>query len=66
MSLWAYGLSHREENTWRAYENRVLRKILGPMREEVPGCWRKLNNEKLHNLYSAPNILRVKTSRRMR
>jgi hypothetical protein len=40
-------------------ENRVLRRIFGPKREEVAGSLRKLHNEKLHNLYASPNITRV-------
>ena len=48
------------------YENRVLRKIFGPRRDEVTGEWRKLHNEKLSDLYSSPNIVRVIKSRRMR
>jgi len=48
------------------FENRVLRRIFGPKRDEVTGEWRKLHNEKLNNLYSSPNIVRVIKSRRMR
>jgi hypothetical protein len=48
------------------FENRVLRRIFGPKREEVAGGWRGLHNEELHNLYAAPNIIRVIKSRRMR
>jgi hypothetical protein len=46
-------------------ENRVLRKIFGPKREE-DGSWRKLHNYELHSLYSSPNIVRVIKSRRMK
>jgi hypothetical protein len=48
------------------FENRVLRKMCGPKRDEVTGGWRKLHNEELHNLYSSPSIIRVIKSRRMR
>jgi hypothetical protein len=54
-----------EEHSLRVFENRVLRKIFGPKREE-DGSWRKLHNDELHNLYSSPNIVRVIKSRRMR
>jgi hypothetical protein len=54
-----------EEHRLRVFENRVLRKIFGPKREE-DGSWRKLHNDELHNLYSSPNIVRVIKSRRMR
>jgi hypothetical protein len=47
-------------------ENRVLRRIFGPKREEVVGGWRRLNNEELHNLYASPNVIRVIKSGRMR
>jgi hypothetical protein len=49
----------------RVFENRVLRGIFGPKREE-DGSWRKLHNDELHNLYFSPNIVRVIKSRRMR
>jgi hypothetical protein len=45
-------------------ENRVLRRIFGPKRDEVAGDWRKLHNEELHNLNSSPNIIRMIKSRR--
>jgi hypothetical protein len=54
-----------EEHRLRVFENRRLRKIFGPKREE-DGSWRKLHNDELHNLYSSPNIVRVIKSRRMR
>jgi hypothetical protein len=44
---------------------RVLRRLVGPKRDEVTGGWRKLHNEELHNLYSSPNIIRMIKSRRM-
>jgi hypothetical protein len=44
----------------------VLRRIFGPMTDEVTGGWRKLHNEELHNLYSSSNIIRMIKSRRMR
>jgi hypothetical protein len=48
------------------FENRVLRRIFGPKRDRVTGGWRKLHNEKLNNLYSSPNIIRIIKSRKMR
>jgi hypothetical protein len=48
------------------FENRVLRGIFGPKRDEVIGGWRKLHNEELHNLYCPPSIIRMITSRRIR
>jgi hypothetical protein len=48
------------------FENRALRRIFGPKRDEVTGSWRKLHNEELHNLYSSPSIIRMLKSRRMR
>jgi hypothetical protein len=55
----------REEHRLRVFENRVLRKIFGPKRDEVAGEWRRLHNEELYDLYSVPNIIWVMKSRRM-
>jgi hypothetical protein len=55
----------REEHRLRVSENRVLRRIFGPKRDEN-GSWRKLHNDELHSLYSSPNIVMVIKSRRMR
>jgi hypothetical protein len=59
-------LTLREEHRLRIFENRVLRRIFGPKRDEVTGGWRKLHNEELHGLYSSPSIVRVIKARRMR
>jgi hypothetical protein len=50
----------------RVFENKVLRRIFGPKRDEVTGRWRKLNNDELRDLYSSPSIIRIIKSRRMR
>jgi hypothetical protein len=54
-----------EDHRLRDFENRVLRQIFGPKREE-DGSWRKLHNDELHDLYSSAKIVRVIKSRRMR
>jgi hypothetical protein len=59
-------LTLREEHRLREFENRVLRRLFGPKRDEVTGGWRKLYNEELHNLYSSQSIIRMIKSRRMR
>jgi hypothetical protein len=48
------------------FENRVLRRIFGPKRDEVTGEWRKLHSEELHNLYSSPDIIKQIKSGRVR
>jgi hypothetical protein len=61
-----WSLTLREEHRLRVFENRVLRGMFGPKRDEVIGGWRKLNNEELHNLYCSPSKIRMIKSRRMR
>jgi len=56
----------KEERRLRVFENRVLRRIVGPKRDEVTGDWRKLHNEELNDLYSSPIIFRMIKSRRIR
>jgi hypothetical protein len=59
-------LALREEPREKVFENRMLRKIFRPKRDEVTGDWRKLHSEELHYLYSSPNIIRMIMSRIMR
>ena len=54
----------REERRLRVFENRLIRGIFGPKRDEVTGEWRKLHNEELNDLYSSPNIVQVIKLRR--
>jgi hypothetical protein len=61
-----WSLTLREKHRLRVFENRVLRGMFGPKRDEVTGEWGKLHNGELHNLYSSPDIIRQIKSRRMR
>jgi hypothetical protein len=61
MKLKNWSLTLREEHRLRVFENRVLRRIFGPQRDEVTRGWRKL-----HNLYSSPSVIRMVKLRRMR
>jgi hypothetical protein len=54
------------EHRLRVFENRLLRRIFGPKRDEVTGGWRKLHNEELRDLYSSSSIIRTIKSRRKR
>jgi hypothetical protein len=54
-----WSLTLREEHRLREFENRLLRRIFGPKRDEVTGEWRKLHNEEHHDLYSSPSIIRI-------
>jgi hypothetical protein len=58
-------LTLREEHRLRVFDNRVVRRILGPKRNKVTKGWRKLYNEELRNLYSSPSIMRMIKTRRM-
>jgi hypothetical protein len=66
--VWVWNLVCHIKGTerLRVFENRPLRRIFGPKRDEVTGEWRKLHSEKLHNLYSSPDIIRQIKSTRMR
>jgi hypothetical protein len=60
-----WSLTLREEHRLRVFENRMLRTVSGPKRDEVMGEWRNLHSGELHNLYSSPKIIRQIKSRRM-
>jgi hypothetical protein len=61
-----WSLTLREEHGLRVFENRMLRRIFGPKRDEVTGEWRKLHNEELNDLYSSPIIVQMIKWRGMR
>jgi hypothetical protein len=54
-----WSLTLREEHRLRVFENRVLRRIFGPKRDDLTAEWRKLNNKELRDLYSSPSIIRI-------
>ena len=60
-----WSLTLREEHRLSVFEHMLLRRIFGPLRDEVRVEWRKLHNEKLNDLYSSPSIIRVVKSGRM-
>jgi hypothetical protein len=61
-----WSVTLRKEHILRVFENRVLRRIFGPKREEVAGHWRRPHNEELHNLYASLNNIWVTMSRTMK
>jgi hypothetical protein len=61
-----WSLTLREECRLRVFDNRVLRRIFGPKRDEVTGEWRRLHSEELYDFHSSPNIIQVIKSRRLR
>jgi hypothetical protein len=61
-----WSLTLRETHRLRVFEDRVLKRIFGPKRDEVTGRWRKLHNQELCDFYSSPSIIRMIKSRRMR
>jgi hypothetical protein len=56
----------RKECRLRVFENRVLKRIFGPKKDDLTGEWGRLRNKELYALYSSPNIIRVVKSRRLR
>jgi hypothetical protein len=63
--LFVCPLALRKEHRLRVFENRVLRRIFGPKRDEVTGKWRELHNEELRDLCSSPSIIRTVKLRRI-
>jgi hypothetical protein len=61
-----WSLTLREEHRMKVFENKVLRRIFGPKRDEVTRGWRKLHSVEPRDLYSLPSIIRIIKSRRMR
>jgi hypothetical protein len=61
-----WSLTVRGEQRLKVFENRALRRIFGPKRDEVIGGWRKQHNKELQNLYSSPSIIKMMKTRRMR
>jgi hypothetical protein len=61
-----WSLTLRQKHRLRVLENRVLRRIFGPKRDEVTVGWRRLHNEELHRLYSSPSLIKIIESRRTR
>jgi hypothetical protein len=61
-----WSVTLREQHRLGVFENRVLRRIFGPKRDEVTGEWRKLHNEERRDLYSSPSIISIIKARRKR
>jgi hypothetical protein len=61
-----YGCENWFLSLRKVFENRVLRRLFGPHRDEVTGGWRKLHNEELQNMYSSPSVIRMIKSRRIK
>jgi len=55
-----------DEHKLRVFENKILRKIYGPKRDEMTGEWRRLHNDELYGLYDSPNVVKIMKSRRLR
>jgi hypothetical protein len=66
MGAKTWSLTLKEEHRLGVFENRVLRRIFGPRRDEVTGEWRKLHNEELRDFHSSSSIIKIIKSRRMR